>query len=167
MKKVERMIVKQKLTDYLFKVLREEECYNTFEKCREEVVRVKGKLGVAEAEDWLRGLPIGVEYSTWAICVKIFKILGWKFDPLFAFGRVSLWADDGQKTVEDTTAIDNFYWYTLGQIIVETDTKAYTWIKYNDYLREWIGEHFRVEYYGQSPVCFDEWYDNEFEFEED
>ena len=159
------MIVKQKLTDYLFKVLRDEETYNSFEKCRAEVYRVKGKLGVAEADDWLRGLPIGVEYSTWAICVKMFKLLGWKFDPLFRFGKVDVWADDGQKSVEDTEVLDTQYWRMLAEIIVETDTDAYVWEKYLDYLREWAGCKKDIRHYGECPVCFDEWYDNEFELE--
>lgn len=39
--------------------------------------------------------------------------------------------------------------------------KQVTWQGYLDYLRKWASEHKELEYYGMSPVCFDEWEDNE------
>lgn len=35
------------------------------------------------------------------------------------------------------------------------------WDAYLDYLTEWAEDHRGAGYYGCSPVCFDEWLDNE------
>lgn len=35
------------------------------------------------------------------------------------------------------------------------------WEKYIEYLKKWVEEHSGKEYAGMSPVCFDEWEDNE------
>jgi len=35
------------------------------------------------------------------------------------------------------------------------------WEKYIEYLKKWAEEHSGEEYAGMSPVCFDEWEDNE------
>lgn len=35
------------------------------------------------------------------------------------------------------------------------------WEKYIEYLKKWAEEHSVEEYEGMSPVCFDEWEDNE------
>ncbi len=39
--------------------------------------------------------------------------------------------------------------------------KQVTWQGYLDYLRKWASEHKGPEHHGMSPVCFDEWEDNE------
>ena len=41
------------------------------------------------------------------------------------------------------------------------------WKKYIEYLRNWIKEHEAQENEGMSPACYDEWYDNEYQEEED
>jgi hypothetical protein len=41
------------------------------------------------------------------------------------------------------------------------------WQQYLAYLREWTNAHSDAEYYGMSPVCFDEWLDNEYAEEEE
>jgi len=40
--------------------------------------------------------------------------------------------------------------------------KAKIWEDYLCYLREWIENHSRVEFYEMSPACFNEWRDNEY-----
>lgn len=120
----EKKILKTKLREYLMSVLAEEEYYNTLEKCREEVRRTqgyllaRGKTLASCASEWLRGLPIGVEFMTWNICVKIFNILGWKYDPLFSLGEVIVEAN-GKRKKFDTYDLDCLYWRLLGEIIAE------------------------------------------------
>ena len=118
MRKIERCILKGRLAEYLEEVLADEEYYNTIEKCQNEVERVEGFLSAHNASEWLRGLSIGVEYSTWNICVKVFTILGWKFDPLFSLGRVRVQHGNFSFGV-DSYEIDNIYWQLLGEIIAE------------------------------------------------
>ena len=163
MKKIERLLLKKKLKYYLAEVLAGEETYDSFEKCQREVVRVEGTLTAHNASEWLRGLPIGVDYSTWNICVKMFNILGWKFDPLFSLGRVSV-EHGNLKFGVDTFDMDCLYWQILGEIIAEYETD---WQRYIKYLHEWADTHSDEKFGGQSPVCFDEWCDNEKEYEDD
>lgn len=35
------------------------------------------------------------------------------------------------------------------------------WSQYIRYLRQWTTDHRKGAFYGMSPVCFDEWCDNE------
>lgn len=35
------------------------------------------------------------------------------------------------------------------------------WNAYIAYLNEWVNDHKEVDNFGMSPVCFDEWQDNE------
>lgn len=116
----EKEILKNNLRHYLLSVLAEEEYYNTLDKCREEVRRTqdyllaRGRTLASCASEWLRGLPIGVEFATWKICVKMFKILGWKYDPNFSLGKV---VAGGRKF--DTYDLDCLYWRLLGEIVAE------------------------------------------------
>ena len=120
----EKEILKDNLRQYLLSVLAEEEDYNTLEKCREEVRRTqdyllaRGRQLAFCASEWLRGLPIGVEFSTWKICVKIFNILGWKYDPLFSLGGVTVEAN-GKRKKFDTYDLDCLYGRLVGEIIAE------------------------------------------------
>ena len=155
--------MKKELKKYLADVLADEEYCDTFEKCQAEVRRVEGSLSAHNASEWLRGLPIGVEYSTWNICVKIFNILGWKFDPLFSLGRVRVQKGNFKFGV-DSYDIDCLYWEILGEIIAEYETD---WQRYIKYLHEWADWHKGEECSGQSPVCFDEWCDNEKVYEDE
>lgn len=116
----EKEILKTKLREYLLSVLAEEEYYNTLDKCREEVIRTQGYLLARGrqlpfcASEWLRGLPIGVEFMTWNICKMFFDWLGWSYDPDFSLGEV---VADGRKM--DTYDLDCLYWRFLGEIIAE------------------------------------------------
>ena len=40
--------------------------------------------------------------------------------------------------------------------------KQILWKKYLKYLHKWADEHSNKNFYGMSPVCFDEWIDNEY-----
>lgn len=41
--------------------------------------------------------------------------------------------------------------------------KENDWKKYIAYLKQWARTHASLAHAGQSPVCYDEWYDNEHE----
>lgn len=163
MTREERARLKEGLELYLDDVIADEEYYNTYEKCQKEVKRVEGRLTANNADEWLRGLPIGVEYNTWNICVRVFTILGWKYDPLFSLGRVRVQKGNFKFGV-DSSYIDSLYWQILGEIIAEHKSD---WQRYISYLHEWADIHKDDKCGGQSPVCFDEWCDNEKYFEEE
>lgn len=116
----EKEVLKAKLREYLLSVLAEEEYYNTLEKCREEVRRTQGYLLARGrqlascASEWLRGLPIGVEFMTWNICKMFFDWLGWSYDDNFSLGKLFV---GGRKF--DTYDLDCLYWRFLGEIIAE------------------------------------------------
>ena len=116
----EKKIVKKELKKYLLSVLAEEEYYNTLKHCKAEALRVNSwefKRGLSLRRccaDWLRGLPIGVEFATYKICTMIFDWLGWSYDNFFSLGEFYV----GDRKM-DTYDIDNFYWNTLGEIIAE------------------------------------------------
>lgn len=116
----EKEILKTKLREYLLSVLEEEEYYNTLEKCREEVRRTqdyllaRGRQLAFCCSEWLRGLPIGVEYMTWNICKMFFDWLGWSYDDNFSLGELYV---GGRKF--DTYDLDCLYWRLLGEIIAE------------------------------------------------
>lgn len=120
----EKKELKKGLREYLLSVLSEEEYYTDLATCRAEAIRVGGwnpkfKNRVAFCcSDWLRGLPIGVEFGTWKICVKICEILGWKYDPLFSLGNMTVEVN-GRRRTYDTFDLDTIYWDTLGEIIGE------------------------------------------------
>ena len=112
--------MKAELKKYLLEVLADEEYYNTLETCKAEALRVggwnpkfKNRLAFC-CSDWLRGLPIGVEFATYKICTMIFDWLGWSYDNFFSLGEFYV----GDRKM-DTYDIDNFYWNTLGEIIAE------------------------------------------------
>ena len=43
----------------------------------------------------------------------------------------------------------------------EETKKTLIWNAYLLYLKDWIVGHLDSVHYGSSPVCFDEWFDNE------
>ena len=124
MNKAEKMLVKKELKKYLLSVIAEEEYYNTIAECKKEVLSVqnynimRGYSFAFCCSDWLRGLPIGVEFATYKICVMICKILGWKYDPLFNLGEMTVEVN-GKRRKYDTFDLDTIYWDTLGEIIAE------------------------------------------------
>ena len=44
--------------------------------------------------------------------------------------------------------------------------KPTVWKMYLRYLRDWVDSHKESGFYGATPVCFDEWFDNEYREEE-
>lgn len=103
--------ITKKLEEYILEVLQDEEYLNTFEKCREDAKRVEcfrgENLTVEHIEDWLRGLPLGVCYMTYNICIM-----------LCSFVNVS--EDDFYKEhlyKENPVDLDNYYWKQLAKII--------------------------------------------------
>lgn len=122
--KHEKEILKKNLRQYLLSVLAEEEYYNTIEKCREEVRRTqdyllaRGRQLAFCCSEWLRGLPIGVEFMTWNICKMFFDWLGFEYDLHFSLGEVEA---GGRKF--DTYDLDCLYWRLLGEIIAEGKRK--------------------------------------------
>jgi hypothetical protein len=97
--------MRKNLRQYLVEVLKEEEYINTFLKAFDEskVVLYQGQqITPKTIEKWLRGLPIGVEYYTFAIKERL---LGFLCLP------------ENQDTIESDYTIDCYYWKTLGEII--------------------------------------------------
>jgi hypothetical protein len=107
-----KLIFERKLKEYMDEVLSDEEYLDTYEKCREDVRRVKcwngGDLTVAKCRDWLQGLPIGTEFVTYKICVMLFSWLGMEEKDVARLGK------DFEETEFE---LDNYYWDTLAWII--------------------------------------------------
>lgn len=56
-----------------------------------------------------------------------------------------------------------FTFYLNEELLEEIpDEKTVKWSGYFAYLKEWMEDHKGVEFYGMSPVSFDEWEGNEY-----
>lgn len=51
--------------------------------------------------------------------------------------------------------------------INNSTNKMDTYFKYLEYLKDWANSHNEMGDYGMSPICFDEWYDNEYQYEDE
>lgn len=104
-------ILREKLREYLLEVLKEEEYFKTLKDCYDEVIRIKNvnePVTIHTCSEWLRGLPIGTEYTTYNICCMLFAWLGKNEREL----------DNLEAGYEESmTDLDNFYWNMLGEII--------------------------------------------------
>ena len=105
------------LTKYLNEVFSEEENTTDFKKAYEEAYRVEiyGNRHFLTAElisDWLRGLPIGIEYMTYNIVCMFLKVITGSEN----YMRL-------ENYLEDTYDLDCYYWETLGKIILREATK--------------------------------------------
>ena len=49
----------------------------------------------------------------------------------------------------------------------EMENREKNWDAYIKYLREWATDHAEIAYSGQSPVCFDEFCDNDLHVDEE
>lgn len=121
--KKNQFILYNKLTSYLEEVMENEEYLNTYEFLYQEAKRVKvyghiTHLTPALITAWLQGLPIGVDYSTYEVCVMILDFLN--LDKSYA-GKLG---DDDSIYVESQTDIDSYYWKTLGDIIYRQHFKS-------------------------------------------
>ena len=73
-------ILYKKLKAYLEEILEKEEYFNSFEDLYQDAYRVKvyGRsktLTPSLITEWLMGLPIGIEYVTYKICLMILEWL--------------------------------------------------------------------------------------------
>lgn len=105
------------LTKYLKEVLSEEETVTDFKKAYEEAYRVEifGSRHFLTAElvsNWLKGLPIGIEYMTYNIVSMFLKIITGSDDYMQL-----------ENYLEEDFDLDCYYWETLGKIILREATK--------------------------------------------
>ena len=105
------------LTKYLKEVLLEEESITDFKKAYEEASRVElygNKFFLTEelVTNWLRGLPIGIEYVTYNIICMLLTVITGSAD-----------YEQIENYLEDTYDLDCYYWETLGKIILREATK--------------------------------------------
>lgn len=105
------------LTDYLKEVFSDEEYTTNFQEAYKEAYRVEifGGRHFLTAElisDWLKGLPIGIEYITYNIVCMLLKAVTGSED----YSQLD-------NYLEDDYALDCYYWEILGRIILREATK--------------------------------------------
>ena len=107
---------KQKLGRFLIKYLNEglteEENTTDFKKAYEEAYRVeiyrdRHFLTAELISDWLRGLPIGIEYKTYNIVCMFLKVITGSENYMQL-----------ENYLEEDFDLDCYYWETLGKIIL-------------------------------------------------
>ena len=112
---------KRKLETFLTKCLKEvfseEETITDFKKAYDEAYRVEiyGNRHFLTAElisDWLRGLPIGIEYVTYNIVCMFLKVITGSEN----YKQI-------ENYLEEDYDLDCYYWETLGKIILRKATK--------------------------------------------
>lgn len=109
-------VLYKKLKAYLEEILKEDEYFNSFEDIYKNAYRVKAygrnrALTPALIAEWLMGLPIETEYSTYFICLMLLKWLNIDKNQVDELGK------DSSIYLESQSDLDNFYWNTLGRII--------------------------------------------------
>ena len=105
------------LTKYLNEVFSEEENTTGFKKAYEEAYRVeiygnRHFLTVELISDWLRGLPIGIEYMTYNIVCMFLKVITGSEN----YKQI-------ENYLEEDYDLDCYYWETLGKVILREATK--------------------------------------------
>ena len=105
------------LTKYLKEVLSEEENITDFKKAYEEAARVelygnRHFLTAGLISNWLKGLPIGIEYITYNIVCMFLKVITGSDD----YKQL-------ENYLEEDYDLDCYYWVTLGKIILREATK--------------------------------------------
>ena len=115
-------VLYRKLKDYLEEILKDEEYFNSFEDLYQDAYRVKvyghiKTLTPSLIAEWLTGLPIGVEYVTYRICLMILEWLD--LDKNYA----DKLGEDSSIYMESQSDLDSFYWNTLGRIIYDEHFK--------------------------------------------
>ena len=98
------------LKAYLLDVFSEEECITSFKEAYQEAERVevygaRRHLTPALVADWLRGLPLCVAYTTYAIVRMLLEVVTGSKD----YNKNEFIIDDSE--------IDSFYWEEMGRII--------------------------------------------------
>ena len=98
------------LKSYLLEVFSHEEYITDFRKAYEEAERVEvygdRKLTPALVADWLRGLPLGVSYTTYNICRMLLEVVTGSKD----YSKINEFKTNYYE-------IDSFYWEEMGRII--------------------------------------------------
>ena len=120
-----RAILYKKLKAYLEEILEKEEYFNSFEDLykdayRVKVVKIYGRnkaLTSSLITEWLMGLPIGIEYATYRICLMILEWLNLDKNCADKLG------EDSSIYLESQSDLDSFYWNTLGRIIYDEHFK--------------------------------------------
>ena len=99
------------LKSYLMNVFSNEEYITDFKKAYEEAKRVqvygaRKHLTPSLVADWLRGLPLGVTFSTYNIvCMLLGVVTGAK-----DYTKIN-------EFITNDVEIDSFYWEEMGRII--------------------------------------------------
>lgn len=109
-------ILYKKLKAYLEEILEDEENFNSFEDLYQDAYRVKvyghtKTLTPALIAEWLMGLPIGIEYATYKICLMLLEWLNLDKNNADKLGK------DSSIYLESQSDLASFYWNTLGRII--------------------------------------------------
>ena len=115
-------ILYKKLKAYMEEILKDEEYFNSFEDLYKDAYRVKvyghnKTLTPSLITKWLMGLPIGIEYVTYRICLMILEWLN--IDKNYA----DKLGEDSSIYLESQSDLDSFYWDTLGRIIYDEHFK--------------------------------------------
>lgn len=105
------------LTKYLNEVLSEDESITDFKKAYKEASRVelygdRHFLTAGLVSDWLRGLPIGIEYMTYNIVCMLLKVITGSEN----YKQI-------ENYLEEDYDLDCYYWETLGKIILRKSMK--------------------------------------------
>lgn len=86
----------------LLEAIKGSEHLDTVKKCQADVIRVEGGLSPSLAEQWLRGLPLGVAFATYDIAKLLCEAIS---------------VDVGDLDGEQMSDLDEHYWKTMGRIL--------------------------------------------------
>ena len=105
------------LRSYLLEVFSDEECIKNFREAYEEAERVevygaRKHLTPSLVTDWLRGLPLNVEYMTYSIVRMMMEAVTGSRD----YNRIN-------EFITNDYEIDCFYWEDMGRIIYYEGSK--------------------------------------------
>ena len=111
--------IKGYLEKYLEGIIKGEEYLDTFDKVIEDCGRVElceryKYLNIRLVMEYLQGLPVGIEFETYSICLMLLEAAG------FERNMRSL---RGFEEFGNLDELDSFYWNTLAQIILEKGWK--------------------------------------------
>lgn len=99
------------LRSYLLEVFSNEEYITDFKKAYEEAERVevygaRKHLTPSMVADWLKGLPLGVSFTTYNVVSMLLEVVTGSRD----YSKIDGFIEDGSE-------IDSFYWEEMGRII--------------------------------------------------
>ena len=99
------------LKSYLLKVFSDEEYITDFRKAYEEAERVeiygaRKHLTPSLVADWLRGLPLGVSFTTYDIVCMLLEVVTGSKD----YNKIN-------EFIANDSEIDSFYWEEMGRVI--------------------------------------------------